>query len=126
VGGLCVEGLWLYTQIRSAAEWSWRKPIRQGLPAYVISVAVRVGVGAGVAAAATGSGQVSGTLAAFGLGVAAPLVLEKLAQTVPLTGSLDVAQADLAQPVHAEAPGTDRLAAADPSSMLREEVTGES
>jgi hypothetical protein len=82
-----VEGLWLYSQIRSAeGHWSWRRPIPQGLAAYLISVFVRVGAGAGLAAAAAGSGQVSGTLAAFGLGVAAPLVVEKLAQVVPLTG----------------------------------------
>ena len=56
--------------------------------AYLVSVVIRVGLGAGLAAAATGSDQVSGSLAAFGIGVAAPLVLEKLAQTVPLTGTL--------------------------------------
>ena len=75
-------------KIRGAGEWSLRRPIPQGLTAYVVSVVIRVGVGASLAAAATGSGQVSGSLAAFGLGVAAPLVLEKLAQTVPLTGTL--------------------------------------
>lgn len=84
VGGMCVEALALYSLIRTNSQWSWRKPIPQGLAAYLISVIVRAGAGAGVAAAAAGSGQVSGTLAAFGLGVAAPLVVEKLAQTVPL------------------------------------------
>lgn len=88
LGGVCVEALWLYSQIRTVQEWSWRRPIPQGLTAYLISVFVRVGVGAGVAAAATGSGQVSGSLAAFGLGVAAPLVLEKLSQTVLVTSPL--------------------------------------
>jgi len=56
--------------------------------AYLISVVVRVGSGAFLAAAAAGSGQVSGSLAAFGLGAAAPLVVEKLSKTVPLTGSV--------------------------------------
>ena len=84
-----MEGLWLYSHIRSEkGHWSLRRPIPQGLAAYLISVVVRVGAGAGVAAAAAGSGQVAGTLAAFGLGVAAPLVVEKLAQVVPLTGRL--------------------------------------
>lgn len=87
LGGLCVEALWLYSRIRSDLLWSWRRPIPQGLTAYLISLVARVGVGAGVAAAAAGSGQVSGPLAAFGLGVGAPLVVEKLAQTVPLTAS---------------------------------------
>jgi hypothetical protein len=88
VGGMCVEALWLYSSIRKAAHWSWRRPIPQGLAAYLISVVARVGVGAAVAAAAAGTGQVSGTLAAFGLGIGAPLVVEKLAQNVPLTGHL--------------------------------------
>ena len=90
VGGLCVEALALYSLIRHARRWSWRKPIPQGLSAYVISVIVRAGAGAGLAAAAAGSGQVSGTFAAFALGVAAPLVVEKLSQAIPLTGSLVV------------------------------------
>lgn len=88
-GGLCVEALWLYSRIHSDLLWSWRRPIPQGLTAYLISLVARIGVGAGVAAAAAGSGQVSGPLAAFGLGVGAPLVVEKLAQAVPLTASDD-------------------------------------
>ena len=88
-GGLCVELLWLHTQIRKAKRgWSWRRPIPQGLTAYVISVVARVGVGGLVAAAAAGSGRVSSSLVAFGLGVGAPLAVEKLAQAVPLTGHL--------------------------------------
>jgi hypothetical protein len=88
-GGLCVEALWLHTHIRGAkGHWSWRRPIPQGLTAYVISVVARVGVGGLVAAAAAGSGRVSSALVAFGLGVGAPLAVEKLAQAVPLTGHL--------------------------------------
>jgi hypothetical protein len=88
-GGLCVEALWLHTQIRGAkGHWSWRRPIPQGPTAYLISVVARVGVGGLVAAAAAGSGRVSNALIAFGLGVAAPLAVEKLAQVVPLTGHL--------------------------------------
>ena len=62
-GGLCVEALALYSLIRGSRRWSWRRPIPQGLVAYVISVVLRVGAGAGLAAAASGSRQVSGTLA---------------------------------------------------------------
>ena len=89
-GSLCVEALALYSLIRHSRRWSWRKPIPQGLTAYIISVFLRAGAGAGLAAAAAGSGQVSGTFAAFALGVAAPLVVEKLSQEIPLTGSLVV------------------------------------
>jgi hypothetical protein len=86
-GGLCVEALTLYSHIRATQRWNWRRPIPQGLAAFLISICIRAGAGAGLAAAAAGSGQVSGSLAAFGLGVAAPLVVAKLAQTVPLVGS---------------------------------------
>lgn len=107
IGGLCVEALWLYSRIRGPSRFSWRKPIPEGRAAYLVSVVMRVGLGAGLAAAATGSDQVSGSLAAFGLGVAAPLVLEKLAQTVPLTGTLGSAQEN-------KPPRKPALAATDP------------
>jgi hypothetical protein len=87
VGGACVEALWLYSRIRSDLLWSWRRPIPQGLTAYIISFVARIGVAAGVAAAAAGSGQVSGPLAAFGLGVGAPLVVEKLSRAIPVVYS---------------------------------------
>ena len=83
---MCVEGLELYATIHRTPEWHWRKPIPQGLAAFTMSVLIRVLVGAAVAAAAAGSGQVSGSLAAFGLGVAAPLIIEKLTRYIPLTG----------------------------------------
>jgi hypothetical protein len=89
-GGLCVEALALYSLIRNSRTWYWRRPIPQGLAAYLISVILRVAAGAGLAAAAAGSRQVSGTFAAFGLGIAAPLVVEKLSQLIPLTGTLAV------------------------------------
>lgn len=83
-GGACVESLELYVRIRRTSHWNWRRPIPQSMAAYVISVVIRVGVGAALAAASAGSGQVSGSLAAFGLGIAAPLVIERLARAVPL------------------------------------------
>jgi len=102
LGGVCVEALELYALIRRSRHWSWRRPIPQGLAAYLISVMVRAGAGAGLAAAAAGSGQVSGTLAAFGLGVAAPLVVEKLSRAIPLNGTLTVSeQLPRSEPVRA-------------------------
>jgi len=56
----------------------------QGLSAYLVSVTLRMAAGGILAAAAAGSQQVSGPFAAFGLGVAAPLVVEKLSRTIPL------------------------------------------
>jgi hypothetical protein len=86
-GGMCVESLELYARIRRTPRWNWRQPIPQGMTAFVISVLIRIGVGAVLAAAGAGSGQVSSSLAAFGLGIGAPLVIEKLARAVPLTNA---------------------------------------
>lgn len=84
-GGLCVEALQLYARIHRTPKWNWRCPIDQGLAAFIISIVLRVGVGAVLAAAFAGSHQVSGPLAAFALGVGAPVVVERLAKAIPLT-----------------------------------------
>jgi hypothetical protein len=88
-GGLCVEALALHAHIRRMPKWDWRRPIDQGMVAFVVVVALRVGVGSALAAAFAGSHQVSGPLAAFTLGVAAPVVVERLAKFIPLTYSQD-------------------------------------
>jgi hypothetical protein len=82
VGGMSVEALNLYRQIHATPgrKWSWRCPIPQGMAAYIVSVIIRALVGGGVAAASAASDQLSGPLGAFTFGVAAPLILEKLAQ----------------------------------------------
>src|ERR1044071_9593079 len=92
-GGACVEALALYGLIRRSENWSWRRPISQGLSAYLISVILRMGAGGVLAAAAAGSQQVSGPFAAFGLGVAAPLVVEKLSRAIPLVDPPEVEDA---------------------------------
>jgi hypothetical protein len=117
-GGLCVEALALYSSIRNTPKWSWRTPIPQGMVAYLISIAVRAGAGAALAAAAAGSGQVSGSLAAFGLGVAAPLVVEKLASAIPLTSGVAASQPgtqEVRRPQVADAPSAAREEVADAS-----------
>ncbi|WP_336210222.1 hypothetical protein [Nonomuraea sp. LPB2021202275-12-8] len=83
-GGLCVEALELYARIKRSRSWSWRRPIPQGRAAYWTSVAIRAGVGALIAAAAAASGQVTGAFGALGLGVAAPLVVEKFTRLAAL------------------------------------------
>lgn len=123
-GGACVEALWLHAHIRRAARWSWRKPIRQGLAAYLISVILRVGVGAAVAAAAAGSGQASGTVAAFALGVAAPLVVQKLARGIPLTDQPEATVPAVAQPENpTEAIRTTTMEMTRLNPVTAEEVT---
>jgi hypothetical protein len=114
-GGLCVEALALYSMIRKSRLWSWRKPIPQGLAAYLISVVLRAGAGAALAGAAAGSGQVSGSFAAFALGVAAPLVVEKLSRAVPLSGTVVSGQPETQTAIRGERrdPGPDRPTTAE-------------
>jgi hypothetical protein len=50
---------------------------------FLLAVAIRLGVGAGLAAAAGSSGQVAGAFGAVAVGVAAPLIVEKLYQQIP-------------------------------------------
>jgi hypothetical protein len=107
-GGLCVEALELYAHIRHAKRWNWRRPIDQGMVAFVVALVIRIGVGSAVASAFAGSHQVSGPLAAFTLGIAAPIVVARLAKSVPLTvGQDDLDQtAPAAHHVHASTGAT--------------------
>jgi hypothetical protein len=82
-GGACVE-LWTLHSLTKQHAFSWKCPIPQGLSAYVTSVLTRVAIGAIVAAAAAAGDEVTGAWVAFGLGVAGPLVVQKLAGNVPL------------------------------------------
>lgn len=112
-GGVCVEALELYANIHRASKWSWRRPIKQGLTAFITALIIRVGVAAVVAAAAAGSHQISGPLAAFGFGVSAPLVIVHLARAVPMTGEIGTPaqQAVTRRPRRSSARGPDALGA---------------
>jgi cytochrome c biogenesis protein CcdA len=84
-GGFCVE-LWNLQMLTREARFSWRCPIPQGLSAYLTAVATRLALGAIIAAAAAAGDEIRGVWIAFGLGVAAPVVLQRVAGDVPLTG----------------------------------------
>jgi hypothetical protein len=84
-----MEALELYAHIRHAPKWDWRSPIEQGMVAFVVAVVLRVGVGSALAAVFAGSHQVSSPLVAFTLGVAAPMVVARLAKAIPLTDDQD-------------------------------------
>jgi hypothetical protein len=85
LGALCVEALELYGAMHRAQGFPWRQPNEVPLGPYLVSVVIRVVLGAGLAAAAGAASQVTGVFGAFGAGVAAPLILEKLARAVPIT-----------------------------------------
>jgi hypothetical protein len=77
-GAAAVEGLeWRAITLRTKAwPWKWRD---QRWP-YLTSVAIRLVIGAGLAAAAGGSNR----MGAVAIGVAAPLIIEKLAANFPV------------------------------------------
>lgn len=103
-GSFAVEGLDLYTCIRRRGIWPWNTltpsvgssqppPAETGKIspwAYAVAESVRMAIGTGMAAVADVSGQLAGPASAMAIGIAAPIIIEKLALTVPL----DVAPAN--------------------------------
>lgn len=111
-GGFAVEGLDLYTAVRRHNRWPWRTGTRRreaGPWAYLCAELIRLAIGAGLAGAAAASDQVTTPIAALAVGVAAPLVIERLARAVPLDTSPAPAQA-------AASPPTDTSAAGEPGT----------
>ena len=79
-GGFIVDGLELWHQVRkNNGKW----PVRCSSIAFFIAEIIRLTAGAGLAVAFGGSGQVNGPLGALAIGVAAPLIVEKLASSLP-------------------------------------------
>jgi hypothetical protein len=87
IGGAVVEAYDLVAVARATRRWPWLalgKPAKKTTRAerwnafgvWFLATITRIAAGGGVAAAA--SSQVGGELAAFGLGVAGPLVLERI------------------------------------------------
>jgi hypothetical protein len=83
-GGFAVEAIEFIGAIRRSGGWPWRN--RDGTrnlaePAPVpqlIAVSLRLGVSSGLAAVATASEQINTPLAAMAVGVAAPLIIERM------------------------------------------------
>lgn len=111
-GGFSVEGLDLYTAIRGHRRWPWqRDPAKKeggtgsaaddpevnepGAAAYLVAGLIRLVIGAGLALAAGASNQIDSPVAAIAVGVAAPLIFERLAKTVPIDIQPKVAEPPL-------------------------------
>ena len=84
-----MEGLDLYVAVRRKGCWPWqvRGPRAAGALAYFVAELIRLVIGGGLAGAAAASGQLSTPLAALTMGLATPLIVERLAKTVLLTDS---------------------------------------
>jgi hypothetical protein len=91
-GSFAVEGLDLYAAVRRRGCWPWRVrgPREVGVAGYLVAEVFRLVIGSGLAWALAESRQVTTAVGALAVGVAAPLIVERLTRTIPLTdgGSL--------------------------------------
>jgi hypothetical protein len=65
---------------RKVKGWPWKYPYGPGGGAYLVAVLLQCGVGAIVTWVAAQSGAIHNVLFAFGLGVAAPVAVNKISQ----------------------------------------------
>ncbi len=86
-GGFAVEGLDLYSAVRRRGRWPWQVPGPRevGAAGYFVAELVRLVIGSGLACGLATSGQITTAVGAITAGVAAPLLVERLAQAIPLT-----------------------------------------
>ena len=79
-GGFITDGLELWRLVRSNGG-TWPGDCRS--VAFFVAESIRLIAGAGLAIAFGQSGQVSGPMGALAIGVATPLIVEKLTQQLP-------------------------------------------
>lgn len=104
-GGFVLEGLELWAALRRHGKWPWKvtgRGAKAGAVGYLIAELIRLTAGGILAAAAAASGQVSGPLAALAIGVAAPMMVERLTALIPLPPSESISPAR--KPVTAPTP----------------------
>lgn len=124
LGGAVVEAYDIVAVARATRRWPWLDPAKSSremtyaerwnaFGVWLFATVVRIAAGGGGAAAA--SSQVTGELAAFGLGVAGPLALERILATVHVNPEATVAMPTPAAAWTAHTPQTDKRAAAIPA-----------
>ncbi|RSM99528.1 hypothetical protein DMB42_42265 [Nonomuraea sp. WAC 01424] len=126
-GGLAIEALDFIKAVRRVGHgWPWRYPYGPGGGPYLVSVLGRVVASAVVAGAAGASVNGMTPLVALSLGAAAPLILEKLSQQIPVHADLPMATPAAASPsVAAGAPALLQDPPARPERLSGQtEVTG--
>jgi hypothetical protein len=123
-GSFAVEGLDLYSAVRRHGCWPWRVhgPREVGAAGYVVAELFRLVIGSGLAWAAAESGQITTSVGALAVGVAAPLILERLARSIPLSLMTDSG--------HGTASGGEEsvfspIAQQQPSDLRTAEVNGQ-
>jgi hypothetical protein len=85
-GGFAVEGLDFYRAFKAGSPMPWRERQTHGQRVphgvlYLVVTVIRLAIGGGLALAAAQSDQVTTPLAAVAVGVAAPLIVERLLMT---------------------------------------------
>lgn len=90
-GGFAVEGLDFITAVRRHGRWPWRVPgpLEVGAPGYIVAELIRLIIGGGLASAMAVSEQSTSAVGALAVGVAAPLIVERLSRAIPLTDSAE-------------------------------------
>jgi hypothetical protein len=86
-GDFDIDGSEFTGAVRRVGGWPWHQFGEPGLLPLAVPVLIRLAVSTGHAAAAGATGQVSGPFGALPVGVAAPPLIEQLAQYVPLTAA---------------------------------------
>jgi hypothetical protein len=89
-GGFAVEGLDLYGAVRRHGCWPWRArgPREVGAVGYFVAELIRLVIGSVLASALAESSQITTAFGALAVGVAAPLIVERLTRVIPLTDSV--------------------------------------
>ena len=89
-GGFAVEGLDLYGAVRRHGCWPWRVrgPREVGAAGYFVTELFRLVIGGGLACALAESSQVTTAVGAVAVGIAPPLIVERLTRAIPLTDSV--------------------------------------
>ncbi len=113
LGGFLVEAVELRRAIQKTKGWPWRDPDEPSFGPWLTAILLRLAASAGLAFAAGAGEQVSGPFGALSIGIAAPLVIEKLASQIPAAMPRPDPAAFIAAaaiPVSPEAPTTPQCA----------------
>jgi hypothetical protein len=93
LGGAVAEALNLSASMRPTGtqrRWRWPWNNQADRPMMLVAVTLRLFVGCGLAGAMGASEQIPTAFTAFLAGVAAPLIVAKVFQTIPVSEPVDV------------------------------------
>ncbi len=83
LGGFLVEAVELRRAIHTTKTWPWKDPSEPSFGPWLAAVLLRLAASTGLAFGVGAGGQISGPFGALTAGIAAPLMIEKLARQLP-------------------------------------------